>query len=521
MSCKRRPIMPHRVAVKHAARAQARDILRTQPGRSRRCRCPSRRAIYLSLVQGPTSTSSAATYGTRRSRWRPTPARTWATRATTRRSRATRRPSRTWSTRSTFPKFVADLLKAVFDANLKVMKKQTDTYIKLMKEATKSTADFIKKVKDDETLRAGSPRRKSDKYNVTHGKGAGRQPEARADQSRQGDKVDLEDAEVKQRHPRGEDQHGQGAPRGAARGAADGRHAPGRGKGRDRGRRRLQRSRPRATSKAHHEDQNINVDHHRARLSKRPLGGLFGGPSGSMSMTQHQHPGQHVGQEGDRRPQRHAARQGQHPVQDRLLQARQLREHVRRRRNVRRSSRRHGGPAPAARSGPAGGALGHDADGARAPGPRRTSTRRRRRLRIDTGTNRYYQLKLGTATYAPGAGFDWIDDVVYPTPRAANPRGGDLLRLRDGGRRCRSAALLHRRRAVRAAASRYRTSRPAGDSASPGPSRLIDDDHARRCSSDAVHRSTAAVTDGAMTPFCPAADRRRTQCRRAVQRSRA
>src|SRR6516162_11507316 len=28
-----------------------------------------------------------------------------------------------------FPKFVGDLLKAVFDANLKVMKQQTDTYI--------------------------------------------------------------------------------------------------------------------------------------------------------------------------------------------------------------------------------------------------------------------------------------------------------------------------------------------------------------------------------------------------------
>ena len=41
-----------------------------------------------------------------------------------------------------FPKFVADLLKAVFDANLKVMKQQTDSYIKLMKEATKSTAEF-------------------------------------------------------------------------------------------------------------------------------------------------------------------------------------------------------------------------------------------------------------------------------------------------------------------------------------------------------------------------------------------
>src|SRR5678816_3296608 len=51
-----------------------------------------------------------------------------------------------------FPKFVADLLKAVFDANLHVMKVQTDSYIKLMKEAKKSSADFIKKVKDDDTF---------------------------------------------------------------------------------------------------------------------------------------------------------------------------------------------------------------------------------------------------------------------------------------------------------------------------------------------------------------------------------
>ena len=40
----------------------------------------------------------------------------------------------------------------MFDANLKVMKTQTDTYIKLMKEATKSSAEFITKVKDDETF---------------------------------------------------------------------------------------------------------------------------------------------------------------------------------------------------------------------------------------------------------------------------------------------------------------------------------------------------------------------------------
>src|SRR5262245_14720114 len=46
-----------------------------------------------------------------------------------------------------FPKFVADLLKGVFNANLTVMKQQTDAYIKLLKEATKSVGDFIKQVK--------------------------------------------------------------------------------------------------------------------------------------------------------------------------------------------------------------------------------------------------------------------------------------------------------------------------------------------------------------------------------------
>src|ERR1044072_1300637 len=70
-----------------------------------------------------------------------------------------------------FPKFVADLLKAVFDANLKVMKQQTDSYIKLMKEATKSTADFIKKVKDEESF-AKLAESRSDQYNVTIEKGA-------------------------------------------------------------------------------------------------------------------------------------------------------------------------------------------------------------------------------------------------------------------------------------------------------------------------------------------------------------
>ena len=50
----------------------------------------------------------------------------------------------------------------------------------------------------------------------------------------------------------------------------------------------------------------------------------------------------------------------------------------------------------------------------------------RARLRIDTGTNRYYQLKLGYAT-AKRDGFDWIDEVVHQTAIAVNPAGGGLL----------------------------------------------------------------------------------------------
>src|SRR4051812_20654365 len=94
-----------------------------------------------------------------------------------------------------FPGFVADLLKAVFDANLKVMKQQTDSYIKLMKEATKSTADFIKKVKDEESF-AKLAETQGDKYNVITEKAPdGTSKLALTDPN--GDKVDPEDAAVK------------------------------------------------------------------------------------------------------------------------------------------------------------------------------------------------------------------------------------------------------------------------------------------------------------------------------------
>lgn len=54
------------------------------------------------------------------------------------------------------------------------------------------------------------------------------------------------------------------------------------------------------------------------------------------------------------------------------------------------------------------------------------SERKGARFRIDTGTNRYYQLKVGRAKERR-AGLDWIDQVVFSTPVAMNPSGGELL----------------------------------------------------------------------------------------------
>ncbi|UJR82743.1 hypothetical protein [Sandaracinus amylolyticus] len=92
-----------------------------------------------------------------------------------------------------FPKFVADLLKAVFDANLRVMKSQTDDFIRLMREATKSTADFVKKVGDDEAF-AYLAETKGNQFNLQM------EPGGKLSLTNpQGEKVDLEDNEVKAR----------------------------------------------------------------------------------------------------------------------------------------------------------------------------------------------------------------------------------------------------------------------------------------------------------------------------------
>ena len=65
-----------------------------------------------------------------------------------------------------FPLFVKDLLKAVFDANITVMKAQTDDYIRLMKEATTGLAKFIKDI-DPTTTYAYLAENNSDEFGIT------------------------------------------------------------------------------------------------------------------------------------------------------------------------------------------------------------------------------------------------------------------------------------------------------------------------------------------------------------------
>ena len=180
-----------------------------------------------------------------------------------------------------FPKFVADLLKAVFDANLTVMKEQTDSYIKLMKEATKSSAEFIKQVGDDESfLRLAETR--SDQYNVT--------TEAAPDGSRKlalttpdGDEVDADDPEVKRHILEAKinmaKEH-RAALRevllmGVTRLVVDKGEIEAGVEFEVKGRRQ---------SDSRHEDQNINTVNVQAEY-KPPLFGVFGGPSGSMEMN--------------------------------------------------------------------------------------------------------------------------------------------------------------------------------------------------------------------------------------------
>jgi hypothetical protein len=48
------------------------------------------------------------------------------------------------------------------------------------------------------------------------------------------------------------------------------------------------------------------------------------------------------------------------------------------------------------------------------------------RFKIDTGTNRYYQLKIGSSVQNR-YGIDWVDEITYATRMVANRAGGELL----------------------------------------------------------------------------------------------
>src|SRR5689334_8990548 len=48
------------------------------------------------------------------------------------------------------------------------------------------------------------------------------------------------------------------------------------------------------------------------------------------------------------------------------------------------------------------------------------------RFSIDTGTNRYYQLKIGRSVQRR-SGIDWADDIYFSTRVTTNDAGGDLL----------------------------------------------------------------------------------------------
>jgi hypothetical protein len=185
-------VMPPESHFKNTARAQAREILGRSPV-FQAMSVPDQKAIYFSLVkdlidkqrgQYGLSKSMATDSGADMGYKGYDPAFSGDTKAFTELVQSV-----------DFPKFVADLLKAVFDANLKVMKQQTDTYIKLMKEASKSSSEFITKVKDEETF-GRLAESKGDKYNLSTEKGADGANKVTLT-TPDGSKHDLEDAAVK------------------------------------------------------------------------------------------------------------------------------------------------------------------------------------------------------------------------------------------------------------------------------------------------------------------------------------
>lgn len=271
-------LLPSEAQIKEQARASARDIL-SESSVFQAMSLDDQRTIYLSLVEDEMD-KQRAKLGL---------SKPMATDSGKEMGYKGYDPGFTGDTRAfkelvdsvDFPKFVADLLKAVFDANLKVMKQQTDSYIKLMKEATKSTAEFIKKVKDDETF-ARLAESRGDKYSVTTEKAPDGSSKL-ALTTPDGEKQDLEDAEVK-RHILEAKINMAKEHRAALREVLlmgvtrlvvnKGSIEAG-----------VEFSvKAKRESKAHHEDQNINVTNW-ANEYEPPLFGFLGGASGSVEST--------------------------------------------------------------------------------------------------------------------------------------------------------------------------------------------------------------------------------------------
>lgn len=181
-----------------------------------------------------------------------------------------------------FPKFVGDLLKAVFSANLEVMKSQTDDFIRLMREATKSTADFLKKVDDDDAFAylVDSP---GSQFNLAMEE----TPEGGSKlalTTPEGDPVDMEDNEVKAKIMDAKialaKEH-RAALRevllmGVTRLVVE--------KGEIEAGVEFKITAKRDSRKTH-RDQNINTTSINAEYGGGLMGSIFGGPSGSMNMT--------------------------------------------------------------------------------------------------------------------------------------------------------------------------------------------------------------------------------------------
>jgi len=272
-------VIPSRAQIKELARAQAREVLGSSDV-FKTMSLDDQKSIYLSLIDDYTSRQMKK-HGLEES---------MATDSGKQMGYKGYDPGFQGDTRSfkelvdavDFPKFVADLLKAVFDANLKVMKQQTDSYIKLMKEATKSTADFIKKIKDDDAF-ATLAESRGDKYNVITEKQADGSSKL-ALTNPEGEKHDLEDAEVKKHILEAKinmaKEH-RAALRevllmGVTRLVVE--------KGEIDAQVEFSIKATRAST-AHHDDQNINTVNTHIEADGGILGAIFGGPSMSTDIT--------------------------------------------------------------------------------------------------------------------------------------------------------------------------------------------------------------------------------------------